>query len=118
MRSHGVLDFPDLSATEGVLNVLSHSGVDAHSPAYRAALHACEKYSAAGLAPAQRAVDNAKGLRLSQCMRSHGVASFPDPTTGPVGEQVINLRPARIDPNSPTVQAADHACQRIVPGSK
>jgi hypothetical protein len=118
MRSHGVLDFPDLSATIGVLNVLSHSGVDTRSPAYAAALHACEKYSRAGLTPAQSAADNAEGLRFSQCMRSHGVPGFPDPTTGPIGEQVINLRPAHIDPNSPALQAASRACRKVAPLGK
>jgi hypothetical protein len=51
-------------------------------------------------------------------MRSHGVPNFPDPSTGPVGEQVIDLRRTGIDLSSPTFQAASEACQKIVPGSK
>jgi hypothetical protein len=46
------------------------------------------------------------------------VPNFPDPSTGPVGEQVIDLRRTGIDLSSPTFQAASEACQKIVPGSK
>ena len=70
------------------------------------------------MTPAQSAVEDAKGLEFSECMRSHGVPNYPDPSTGPVGEQVIDLRGRDIDLNSPTFQAASSACQKIVPGSK
>lgn len=119
MRSHGVSGFPDPSANETELQSLEHSGVDSHSPTYQAALAACKKYTQEGsLSPAQSAAQSAKGLELSQCMRSHGVPNFPDPAVGPLGEQVINLTGTGIDPSSPVYQAADQACQKIVPGSK
>ena len=51
-------------------------------------------------------------------MRSHGVPNFPDPTTGPLGEQVLNLGGTGIDPQSPTYQAASQACQKLFPGTK
>ena len=44
------------------------------------------------------------------------VPNFPDPSTGPVGEQVIDLRRTGIDLSSPTFKAAREACQKIVPG--
>ena len=92
MRSHGVPDFPDPSASGGQLNAISAAGINTQSPTYQAALQACKKYSPAGhLTPAQSAADNAKGLEFSQCMRSHGVPNFPDPITGPTGGQAINL---------------------------
>lgn len=119
MRSHGVPNFPDLSVTGGILNGLAHSGVNPETPAFQSALQACKKYNAAGnLTPAQSAAQNAEGLQFSQCMRSHGVPNYPDPTTGPLGEQVINLHGTGIDPTSPTYQAANQACQRLFPGSK
>lgn len=119
MRSHGVPNFPDLSVTGGILNGLAHSGVNPETPAFQSALRACKKYNAAGnLTPAQSAAQNARGLEFSQCMRSHGVPNFPDPTTGPLGEQVINLHGTGIDPTSPTYQAANQACQRLFPGMK
>ena len=49
-------------------------------------------------------------LRLARCMRSHGVPNFPDPTVGPLGEQVIDLRGLGMDMTSPTFQAANRTC--------
>jgi hypothetical protein len=119
MRSHGVSGFPDPSANGTELQNIENSGVNTHSPTYQAALEACKEYSGAGnLTPAQNAAENTKGLEISQCMRSHGVPNFPDPATGPAGEQVINLSGLGIDQNSPTYQAAHQVCQRMYPGSK
>jgi hypothetical protein len=119
MRSHGVPNFPDPSTTGNQLQNIANSGVNTHSTTYQAALSSCKKYTPAGnLTPAQSAAANAKGLEFSQCMRSHGVPNFPDPTTGPTGAQAINMTGLGIDLNSPTFQAANAACQKIVPGSK
>jgi hypothetical protein len=119
MRSHGVPNFPDPSPGGGQLNAISAAGINTQSPTYQAALQACKKYTPAGnITPAQSAAENAKGLEFSQCMRSHGVPNFPDPITGPTGGQAINMSGTGIDQNSPTYQAANSACQKIVPGSK
>jgi hypothetical protein len=119
MRSHGVANFPDPSPEGGFLRALSAAGIDTHSPSYQRALHACKRYNPTeDMTPAQSAAEMAKALELSECMRSHGVLNFPDPSTGPVGEQVIDLRGRDIDVNSPTFQAASKACQKVVPGSK
>jgi hypothetical protein len=119
MRSHGVPNFPDPSPGGGQLNAISAAGVNTQSPTYQAALQACKKYTPAGnVTPAQSAAENARGLEFSQCMRSHGLPNFPDPITGPTGGQAINMRGTGIDQNSPTYQAANSACQEIVPGSK
>jgi hypothetical protein len=119
MRSHGVPNFPDPSPGGGQLNAISAAGINTQSPTYQAALQACKKYTPAGnVTPAQSAAENAKGLEFSQCMRSHGVPNFPDPITGPTGGQAINMSGTGIDQNSSTYQAANSACQKIVPGSK
>jgi hypothetical protein len=119
IRSHGVPNFPDPSPTAGILGMIENSGVNPQSANFKAAVQACKKYEpGANLTPAQSAAQNAKGVEESQCMRSHGVPNFPDPTTGPVGEQVLNLRGTGIDPSSPTYQAAGQACQKLFPGSK
>jgi hypothetical protein len=119
MRSHEVPNFPDPSPGGGQLNAISAAGINTQSPTYQAALQACKKYTPAGnVTPAQSAAENAKGLEFSQCMRSHGVPNFPDPVTGPTGGQAINMSGLGIDQNSPTYQAANSACQKIVPGSK
>jgi hypothetical protein len=119
MRSHGVTGFPDPRPGDGLLNAISTSGINTHSPTFQAALQTCKKYNPAGnMTPAQSAAENTKALEVSQCMRTHGVPNYPDPSTGPVGEQVIDMRGKGIDPSSPTFQAASEACQKIVPGSK
>ena len=119
MRSHGVSNFPDPSPGGGQLNAISAAGINTQSPTYQAAEHACEKYTpAANMTPAQSAAENTKGLKFSQCMRSHGVPNFPDPITGPTGGQAINLRGSGIDQNRPTYQAANQACQSIIPSGK
>jgi hypothetical protein len=119
MRANGVPNFPDPPANGAMLSALGASGVNPGSPAFRSALQACKQYNAsANLTPAQNAAQNAEGLGISQCMRSHGVPNFPDPTTGPLGEQVINMHGTGIDPQSPTYQEASEACQKLFPGSK
>ena len=55
----------------------------------------------------------AKAVEYAACMRSHGVAKFPDPTVknGSVG---FNITPADgIDESSPQYQSARQACQSL-----
>lgn len=51
-------------------------------------------------------------LRVSECMRSHGVTSFPDP--GPGGG--FNLNGTGINPFSPAFEAAQAVCNKLLPG--
>jgi hypothetical protein len=51
-------------------------------------------------------------LRFSECMRSHGVPSFPDPT----GQGIHIGRGSGIDPSSPAFKAAQSACGKLLPG--
>ncbi|MGH9105793.1 MAG: hypothetical protein ACRDZX_08150 [Acidimicrobiales bacterium] len=119
MRSHGVLNFPDPSASGGFLNAIAAAHINAQSPTDLAAEGTCKKYSPAGhLTPAQSAAENAKAVQFAQCMRSHRVPNYPEPISGPAGGQAVNLGPEHIDPSSPTFQAAQSACQKVVPGSK
>jgi hypothetical protein len=50
------------------------------------------------------------GVRYAQCMRTHGVANFPEPS-GSGGLAI----PASIDQNSSTFQAAFQACRQYAP---
>jgi hypothetical protein len=54
----------------------------------------------------------AQGLAFAQCMRSHGVPNFPDPTSnGPIA-----IGPnSGIDPKSPSFHRAMRACQKYQP---
>jgi hypothetical protein len=65
------------------------------------------------------AADLAKLEAYAGCMRSHGVASFPDPTVGSNGGGGFQLRSGPggngIDPQSTVFQAADKACKPLLP---
>jgi hypothetical protein len=50
-------------------------------------------------------------LAFSQCMRSHGVSNFPDPSGG----GGIHL-PSGINPFSPSFEAAQAKCSKLMPG--
>lgn len=84
MRAHGVLNFPDPSSAGGGVQ-LSGSGINTQSPAFASAQSACEKQLPGGL-PGQAgrsATRIEQGVKLAECMRAHGLRSFPDPTTSP-----------------------------------
>ncbi len=53
--------------------------------------------------------NEAQMLAYAQCMRSHGVANFPDPN----GQGVI--RGSGIDPGSASFRAADKDCRHLLP---
>ncbi len=48
-------------------------------------------------------------LQFANCMRTHGVANFPDPNSR--GQVTFN-----VDPNSTSFQAAQKACAKFSPG--
>ena len=51
-------------------------------------------------------------FRFARCMRSHGVPSFPDPTTRAFK---FALTPESGNPRSPTFRSAVTACQHLLP---
>ena len=63
-------------------------------------------------------------LRLSQCMHSHGIKNFPDPTNGPGGLGLSlatspgsgTLTAAGITFSGPAFEAAAKACAKLLPG--
>jgi hypothetical protein len=79
MRAHGVPHFPD------DLDYQNVAGIDPSSPAFTAAQTACRRLlpvkTAPAAAPSSRT--DAKLLRLSQCLRTHGYPSMPDPRPNP-----------------------------------
>jgi hypothetical protein len=52
-------------------------------------------------------------LRVSECMRSHGVPNFPDPSGAAGG---FNLNGTGINPESPAFRSAQQTCFKLLPG--
>jgi hypothetical protein len=86
MRANGVPNFPD-PGPGGGFTFNPADGADPSSPVFDAAQAKCQKYMTlgAGLTPGTRTHPSAQWLaemvKAAQCMRRHGVPSFPDPTT-------------------------------------
>jgi hypothetical protein len=51
-------------------------------------------------------------LKVSECMRSHGVPNFPDPSGG----SGFNLNGSGINPQSPAFQQAQQTCLKLLSG--
>jgi hypothetical protein len=85
------------------------------------ALAACG--SSNGSSAAQIGANIEKSLvAYSECMRSHGVPSFPDPGTGQgpnafgMDGYTFNL-PANVNTQSPAYQNANKACENLIPAA-
>lgn len=75
--------------------------------------------ASAGQPTINHATRLAKLLAYTNCMRSHGIADFPDPTPWPNGQGgsfSISAGPGSdLGPNNPRYQAANRACQALLP---
>jgi hypothetical protein len=56
-----------------------------------------------------------EAVDFSDCMRSHGMPSFPDPANEPGGLKFL-LSPSSPYTNAPAFQSAATACQHLLPG--
>jgi hypothetical protein len=131
MRVHGLTSFPEPVAAPGGgssfhMRVTPGSSLNPDSPRFQAANAACEAFSPFdGLTPAQQAVANAKALRYSRCMRSHGIGSYPDPNgqgtiqvaSGPGWHQRVRPDGPMISRRreSPTFTKVNAATERLGP---
>lgn len=117
MRSHGVSDFPDPNAN-GSIQISGGPGsdLDPNNPTFQAAQRTCQSLQPKPSAAQQHQAQQ-QFLKYSQCMRSHGIKDFPDPNAN--GRISISAGPGSdLDPNNPTFQAAQSACQHYLPGGK
>lgn len=123
MRSHGLTSFPDPNSAGGFEFPVG-GGINPQSPQFRSAQQACQKYlppgPGSGSPPSAQAL--AAMLKISQCMRRHGIAGFPDPRISApplspgIGEisdidGVILVFPSSIDRQSPQFTQAAAACR-------
>jgi hypothetical protein len=119
MRANGVPNFSDPSGGGGVQ---IPNSVDVNSPAFQHAQKACRSLMPGGGGPSPATGDQKLTmLRLSQCMRAHGVSGFPDPVSSPPASPVgmamafgrpgsFIVVPQTLDPQSPAFKTAAKAC--------
>lgn len=129
MRAHGVPNFPDprpSSKGGGFAFTVSSSGVvvvdgtSFNGPAFNAAKRACSHLDS-GVFPSPLTEAQKQGMvAKAQCIRRHGVPSFPDPTFGPGGYGAGVILGAGISPDSPAIRTAAKACAHVgipIPGT-
>lgn len=118
MRTHGVPSWPD-PGTDGTFNLTDVPGIGHHgapdSPQIQAAENACAYLAPAGSNASQQQqlqqiLD--QELKFAACMRSHGEPKFPDPV---IINGAVSLQIAGLDHTSPQFQAAQQACQHLLP---
>jgi hypothetical protein len=136
LRSHGFPNFPDPTSSGQLTHeMLANAGIDLHQPALLQAADACVSVthgvltkaavarfageqvppsasSSAG-APTQAQIKQGQqdAVRFAQCVRSHGVPNFPDPTS----PREFKLYIASSE-GSPAFQSAETACRPVLPG--
>jgi hypothetical protein len=118
MRSHGVPTFPDPDSSGGVPKPQVVAAAEKNQNKFNAAQTACNHLlPSSGLGPPQSAQQTrtklADMLSFANCMRSHGVSRFPDPTRQ--GRLTVEMVQAQgINVHSPTVL---HTLQACLPAS-
>jgi hypothetical protein len=117
MRAHGIAKFPDPGA-DGTITINPGDGVDPNSDQVKTAAEACKAYApTGGGAPGAKKADpheQEKDLAFAKCMRDHGIAGYPDPTTRDDGSLSWGL-PKGTDINSDQFKAAQQACKSLLP---
>ena len=93
--------------------VTAACGAGAPSPAVPAVPGGGTSTTASGSAGSQSDAPLAKAEAYAECMRSHGVADFPDPVVTPSGG--YGFRTAGVDPQSLAFRAAGQACNALAP---
>ncbi|HEY5429636.1 MAG TPA: hypothetical protein VIK04_11010 [Solirubrobacteraceae bacterium] len=121
MRAHRLTNFPDpkqgsggLGFPEGLLmssdGTLTVDGASFAGPALKTAEQACKRFLPGGSGPPPPVSPRQKKAALAnaQCMRTHGVPNFPDPTF-PTGGGVA-ITGSGVNPQSPAFKQAAAAC--------
>jgi hypothetical protein len=70
--------------------------------------------SSVGSPSAGRSTTSPSAVGYSRCMRDHGVPNYPDPTSS---NAVIKVTAQQLGVGSSQLQAAQHACQPLIPST-
>jgi hypothetical protein len=115
MRTHGVPNWPDPVRTPHGDYGFRTTGIDPHSAAFHRAGQACNVLAPEGWSTGGQQLSIAQQqawLSWANCIRSHGVPNFPDPTF-PGGGAVQISRAA----SSSQLQSAMNACRSQLPSA-
>jgi len=122
MRSHGVANFPDPQPGQTNEKFPGAQQLGVSSSRYQAAVKGCQHLLPAGAGdqfPAGEVRLLLVGmLNFSQCMRSHGVPKWPDPSVDSEGRPVFDLGRAGIsqsEARSAQITAKVSECQHLLP---
>jgi len=114
MRSHGVPNFPDPDSSGEIPKTQVVANAQANPRKFNAAQTACIHLAPNGSlgrqqTAAQKRTQLADELSFAKCMRSRGVARFPDPTAQ--GQLSVEMVQAQgIDVHAPAVLHVVQAC--------
>jgi hypothetical protein len=110
IRSHGVSQFPDPDSSGAIPKVtLQQLGVG--SSQFQAAQSACVSLLQPSNAQVQQTLSGM--LDFARCMRSHGVHSWPDPSTDSDGQAAFDLH-GRINPDTPQMDTKSGLCAHLL----
>jgi hypothetical protein len=124
MRSRGVPDFPDPQPGATNAKFPSAQQLGVASSQYQAAENACQHLLPAGIGdqfpPAEVPLLLIGMREFSQCMRSHGVPNWPDPTVDSEGRPVFLLSAHGFtlhQAHSPRITHTVNECQHLLPSA-
>ena len=117
MRSHRVPNFPDPNGN-GEIPKATAQQLGVSSSQYQTAQTACAHLLPnSGEASQTEIAQMMNGMQgFAQCMRSHGVSNWPDPSTDRGGYPIFYLH-NKIDETSPQIVTTIHTCQPLLPPS-
>jgi len=118
IRAHGIAGFPDPGANipgpnNSIGGIEIPPTINIQSPAFQTAQNACRGQFSAVFSrqgkPGTTAAMKASLIAHAQCMRTHGVPSYLDPTFPPGGGIAVTDPPG-VDLQSPAYQHASAQC--------
>jgi hypothetical protein len=108
IRSHGVPNFPDPVQTPDGGYGYRTSGIDPNTGAFQGALQACRGLPSPWNSTGQQltAAQQQAWLNWAQCVRTHGMPTFPDPTFSGTA-----VHDSALGSSSQLLQSAMDACK-------
>ncbi len=120
MRSHGVTNFPDPSASGGtskqtIVSALKHVGNSQAQTAQTACMNVNGGSPGIQQSAAQNRARTGALLAFARCMRHRGLENFPDPSsTGQLSQEM--LASAGVNLHQPGLRQAANACTSVTHG--